>query len=117
MTGMRSWISVTSSFESVVMMATSESIRPKRVFPVLPNAGDAERHAILHGNRVGLLCFLTLDRLPLKEPVHRHNAAALAIRLAERGQILHGLALGVYRLSAAVWIVAPIRDQVPPERV
>jgi len=80
-------------------------------FPVLPNASDTEWRAILHGNRVGLLCLLTLDRLPLKEPVNRHNAAALAVRIAERGQIPYGLELGVYRLAAAVGVIAPIRDQ------
>src|SRR6516225_11461802 len=88
-----------------------------RLLPVLPDAGDAERRAVLHSDREGLLCLLTLDRLPLKETVHRHNAAALAVRIAERGQIPHGLELGVDRLSAAVRIIAPIRDQTPTERI
>jgi hypothetical protein len=64
-----------------------------------------------------LLRLLTFDRLPLKETVHRHNAAALAVRLAEGGQIPHGLILRVDRLSAAVRIIAPIRNQTPAERI
>src|SRR5262245_59142075 len=88
-----------------------------RLLPVLPNASDAEWRAILHSDRVGLLCLLTLDRLPLKEPVHRHNAAAQAVGVAERGQVPHRLAFGVNWLSAAVPIIAPIRDETPPERV
>lgn len=41
-----------------------------RLLPVFPNAGETERRAVLHGNRVRLLCFLPLDRLPLEKPVH-----------------------------------------------
>src|SRR2546430_14426910 len=33
------------------------------------NAGDTEWRAIFHCDGVGLLCLLTLDRLPLKEAV------------------------------------------------
>jgi hypothetical protein len=54
-----------------------------RVLPVLPNAGDAERRPILHRYRVGLLCLLTFDRPPFEEAIHRHNAAALAVRIPE----------------------------------
>src|SRR5438094_6789875 len=46
-------------------------------FPVLPNAGDTEWRAIFHCDGVGLLCLLTLDRLPLKEAVYRHNERRL----------------------------------------
>src|SRR5262249_680797 len=88
-----------------------------RLLPVLPDAGDAEWRAILHSDRIRLLRRLTLDSLPLEETVHRHNAAALAVRIAERGQIPHGFELGVDRLSAAPRIIAPTRDQSPTERI
>jgi hypothetical protein len=38
-----------------------------RVFPVLPQSAKAKRAAILHGDSIGLLGFLSLDRLPFKE--------------------------------------------------
>src|SRR5262249_57992857 len=88
MTGMRSWISATSSFESVVMMANVRIHSPEAgsfqfsQMPAMPNGAPS---FIAH--RVGLLCLLALDRLPLKESVHRHNAAALAVCVAERRQI------------------------------
>src|SRR5437660_1722047 len=66
-----------------------------RLFPVLPNAGDAERCAIFHGDRVGLLRPLALDRLPLEEAVHRHDAAALAVGIPKGRQVPDGLALGI----------------------
>ena len=47
-----------------------------RLLPVLPDAGDAEWRAVLHSDRVTLLCLLTLDRFPLKETVHKYNALA-----------------------------------------
>src|SRR5262249_22040171 len=83
----------------------------------LPNSRKPERRAVLHGDRVRLLRLLTLDRLPFEEPVHRHDAAAHSIGIAERGQIPHALALGVDRLSAAFRITAPIRDQSPTQRI
>src|SRR5215813_5310075 len=88
-----------------------------RLFPVLPNPGKPERRAVLHGDRVGLLRLLALDRLPFEEPVHRHDAATHSIGIAERGQIPHALALGVDRLAAALRITAPIRNQTPPQRI
>ena len=48
-----------------------------RLFPVLPYAANAEWRAVLHGDGVGLLCPLALDRLPLEKPIHRHDTAAL----------------------------------------
>jgi hypothetical protein len=41
----------------------------RRLLPVLPNPRNAERRAVLHGDRVGLLRLLRLDRLPLEEAV------------------------------------------------
>jgi len=38
----------------------------RRLFPVLPNARKTEGGAILHGNCIGLLCLLSLNRLPLE---------------------------------------------------
>src|SRR5215475_10678321 len=89
----------------------------KRLLPVLPDAGDAEWRAVLHSDSVGLFCLLPLDRLPLEEAVHRHNAAAPAVRISKRRQISHGLVFGVDRLSTTCWVLAPIRDQAPAQRV
>ena len=58
----------------------------RRLLLVLPDARDAERLAIRHGNGVGLLRLLTLDRFPLEEPVHRYDAPAQPIRIPERWQ-------------------------------
>ena len=38
---------------------------------ILPNATDAERLPVLHGDSVGLLCLLAFDRLPLEEAIDR----------------------------------------------
>src|SRR5262249_12840071 len=88
-----------------------------RLLPVLPNASDAERRAILHRYRVGLLCLLTLDRPPFEEAIHRHNAAALAVRIAERRQVAHSLALGVDWLAPTCWVHTPVGNKAPAQRV
>src|SRR6266516_5228487 len=41
------------------------------VFPVLPQPGNAERRAVLHGDREWLFCLLPLDCLPLEEAIGR----------------------------------------------
>src|SRR5262249_18328454 len=73
----------------------------RRLFPVLPYPADAEWRAVLHGYGVRLLCSLSLDRLPLEESVHRHDAAAFAVRVPERRQRRDSLAFGVDRLVEA----------------
>src|SRR5262249_5851847 len=88
-----------------------------RLLPVLPNAGDAEGRAILHRYRVGLLCLLTPDRPPFEEAVHWYNAAALAVRIAERRQVPHSLALGVDRLAPTCWIHTPVGNKAPAQRL
>jgi hypothetical protein len=70
MSGMWSWMSATRSLASV-MMGTCKSTRRN---PVPSSSGDGKR----------LFCFLPFDGLPLKETVHRHDAAALAISIPER---------------------------------
>ena len=57
-----------------------------RLLPVLPNAGDPEWRAVLHGDGIGLLCLLSLDRfdeLPIKYALgriaNRRNAARTRI--------------------------------------
>src|SRR5262249_11276148 len=77
------------------------------VLPVLPDAADAERLAVLHRDSVGLLRLLPLDRLPLEEPIHRHDAPAQPVRIAEGRQRPNRFALRIDRLAAAAWIQAP----------
>jgi hypothetical protein len=50
----------------------------RRIVPVLPDAGDAERTAITSGNRIP-----PPARIFLKKAVYRHDAAPLAIGIAE----------------------------------
>src|SRR5262245_11857251 len=88
-----------------------------RLLPVLPDAGDAEWRAVLHSDSVGLFCLLPLDRLPLEEAVHRHDTAAPAIGIPKRREVAHSLIFGVDRLSTTCWVLAPIRDQAPAQRV
>src|SRR4051794_19831514 len=54
------------------------------VFPVLPNAAEAKRPTILHGDCVGLFGFLPLDCQPFEEPVHRNDAASRTVSISER---------------------------------
>jgi hypothetical protein len=88
-----------------------------RIPPVLPQSANAERLAILHGDRVGLLRLLALDRLPFIEAVHRENAAAPAIRLPKHWQPVRRLAFGVDRLAPAVRVLAPGGNKAPAQRV
>src|SRR5205823_10320429 len=76
-----------------------------------------EWRPVFHCDGVGLLCLLTPDRLPLKEAVHRHDAAALAVRIPKRRQIRHSLILCVDQLAATRRVLTPIRDQTPAERI
>jgi hypothetical protein len=46
-----------------------------RFFPVLPDATNPERSAVLHGDGVRLLGFLPFDGLPFEEAIHWNNAA------------------------------------------
>ena len=46
--------------------------------PARPNG-----EPVLHGDGIRLLRSLPLDGLPLKEAVHRHDAATTAVRIAE----------------------------------
>jgi hypothetical protein len=72
---------------------------------------------VLHGDRIGLLGLLSLDRLPLVEAVDRQNAAAPAIRVPKHRQPVHRLAFGVDRLAPAFRILTPIGNEAPAEWV
>src|ERR1700740_1904911 len=62
-------MSATSSLASVVIIAKSPNpFARSRLLPVLPDAGDAERRAILHSDRIRLLRRLTLDAFHSKKP-------------------------------------------------
>src|SRR5215211_1977026 len=88
---------------------------PLRALPVLPYPGDAERRAVLHRDRVGLLP--ALSRHPFIEPVDRQDAAAQPVAVPEHRQACDGLALGVDRLSSALWIFAPVWNEAPFQEV
>jgi hypothetical protein len=95
-----------------------ESANPlarSRFFPVLPEPANAKRPAVLHGDGIGLLSFLALDRLPLEEAVDRDDTAPPAIRVAEARQIADGLALSVDRLAPAFRVAAPIGNKTPAQ--
>ena len=67
---MRLWISATNSLASVVITAKVRiHSSGNRVFPIFPQSAEAKGTAVLHGDGVGLLGFLALDRLPLKEAI------------------------------------------------
>ena len=87
------------------------------VFPVLPDAADAERLAVLHGDGKWLLGLLAFDRLPLVKSVDRQDAVPPAVGFAEHRQLVDGLALGVDGLAPALGVFAPIRNEPPAQRV
>ena len=89
----------------------------KRFFPVLPEPANAERPAVLHGDGIGLLGFLALDRLPFEEAVDGDDAAPSAIGISEGRQIAYGLVFGIDRPSPALRVLAPIRDKTPAQRL
>jgi hypothetical protein len=86
-----------------------------------PEAGSFQfsqmRAAVLHGDGIRLLSFLPLDRFPLEKAVHRHDAAALPVRIPECRQIAYRLAFGIDRLTPTRRVVAPIRNQAPAQRI
>jgi hypothetical protein len=82
-----------------------------RFFPVLPKSANAERPAIFHGDGIGLLGFLPLDRLPLEEAVDRDDTAPPAIGISEGRETMYGLAFGVDRLAPAFRGPAPIGNK------
>ena len=86
-----------------------------RFFPVLPQPANAERPAVLHGDGIGLLGFLALDRLPLEEAVDGDDTAPPAIGIPEGRQVAHGLAFSIDRPSPALRVLAPIRDKAPAQ--
>ena len=114
---MRLWISATSSLALVVMIAKVRTHSPRsRILPVLPNAAQSERIAILHSDGIWLLR-LAFDRLPLEKAVNRHDAAAPPIGISEGRQRAHCLALCIDRLATALRILTKMRDQAPAQRI
>jgi len=85
------------------------------LLPILPNTGDPEWRAVLHGDGIGLLGPLSLDGLPLEEPVHRKDASSLPICLPKCWQPRDCLSLGIDRLASAGRVLAPIGNQPPPQ--
>jgi hypothetical protein len=91
----------------------AQSVPRSGFFPVFPNARDPKRRTVFHCDGIGLLGLLPFDRLPLKEAVHGYDAASFAVRIPERRQTPHRLALGIDGLAATLRIVAPIWNQTP----
>ncbi len=89
MAGMRSWIVPTSSLAGTVLMQNVRSHLAILIAPVLPDAGDAERRAVGHGEGVQLLAFVALV-----ENIHRHDAAALCVSVGEHALLGDGLGAG-----------------------
>ena len=76
-----------------------------------------EWRAVLHGDGIRLLRPLAFDRFPLEETVYGEDAPAQAVCIAECRQSVHRLAFGVDRLAAACWVLAPVGNEPPPQRV
>jgi hypothetical protein len=87
------------------------------ISPVLPQPGQTEGRAILHGDGVRLLAARASDCPPLEEAINRHDAASLGIGVAERGQAAHAFSFGVDRPASTLRGCAPMWDQAPFEQV
>src|SRR6266404_9693003 len=117
MTGMRSWICATSSFESVVMIANVRIHSPEAgsfqfsQMPAIPN-GAPSFMAIAYG----CFAFWPLIAFHSKKPSTGTMQRRL-IGIAERRQVPHSLALGIDRLTATCRVFAPIRNEAPAQRV
>jgi len=76
MSGIRSWISATSSLATDVIIAKVRIHSPEAgSFQFAQMTTNPERSAALHGDGVRLLGFLPFDGLPFEEAVHWNNAA------------------------------------------
>jgi hypothetical protein len=94
-----------------------DRIARRRLLPVLPKTRDAERRTVLHGDGIGLLGPLSLDRIPLEKAIHRDDTTAHAVGVAERRQITHGLALGIDGLAPAGRVLASVGNKSPTQRI
>ena len=79
------------------------------IAPVLPDAGDAKRRAVFHGEGVQLLAFVALV-----ERVHRHDAAAPRIGVGEHALVGDGLGAGIDRLNFGPRF-HPVRNEAPAQ--
>jgi hypothetical protein len=88
-----------------------------RVLPILPQARNPQRRAVLHCSGIGLLRAPRLDRFPLVEAVHRQDASAQAVRIPECRQRAHRLTLGVNGLAPTAQVLAPVGNEAPSQRI
>ena len=117
-TGIRSWIGLTSSLEFVVMIAnvlTHSSLPGRCQFSQMP--AKANDSTASHPNGIGLLWLQSLDRPPFKEAVNGNEAATAFISIAEGGKGRDGFGFGVNRLPSTISILAPMRDESPPQTI
>src|ERR1700734_1049331 len=77
------------------------------ITPILPNAGDAEEAAIFHSERVLFPLFVALI-----EPVHRHDAAAPGVGVAEHAFLGNSFGASIDRLDLRTRF-HPMRDKTP----
>src|ERR1019366_4482438 len=70
---------------------------------------------VLHRDRIGLLA--ALGRLPLKEAVHPHDAAALVVGATEHRLPPDRLRHGVDWLRPALGVAAPGRNEAPFQQI
>jgi hypothetical protein len=95
----------------------SDPFTGRQVLPILPQPSNAERPAVFHGNGIGLLGLLALDRFPLEEAIDWEYATPPPIRLPEGRQVVNGLAFGVDRFAPALGILTPVRNEAPAQRI
>jgi len=115
---MRSWMSATNSFASVVMIVKvriHSSVPGCFQFSQRPAIPNGEPSFI--GNGIGLLGLLAFDCLPLEESIHGHDAPAQAVCIPEGRQSGDGLALGVDGLSASGRVLTPVWNEPPTQWV
>src|SRR5690606_17679476 len=83
--------------------------------PIFPDAREREGLIAFHADGVGLL--VALGAFPLEKVVDRHEAPALAVRIAERGKRSDRLRLSIDGFTAAFRLLHPMGDKAPGEVV
>src|SRR4051812_24800957 len=113
MTGMRSWMSATSAFASVVITAKVRTHSPVLgSFQFSQDARQTEAGAVLHADRIRLLGSRALDGLPLEEEVNRHQAAPPSIGVPDHRKRMDRLGFGVDGRRLGLLLRA-VRDEAP----
>src|SRR4029077_12791285 len=85
------------------------------IFPVFPEPGKGKRASVFHGDRERQLRFSRFT--PFVESVRWNQAAPFLESLPERGRFIDGLSSGVDGPVSDLWILRPIWNQSPLQRI